>query len=691
MAKKLVIVESPSKSKTIEQYLGSDYIVRSSKGHIRDLAISGPGGLGIDINNKFHPTYKVLPDKKVMVKELNEILKKSSELYLATDPDREGEAISWHLLQTLDVKNKPVKRVIFNEITKDAIREAFEHPKEIDDNLVESQETRRILDRIIGFKLSKLLQNKIKSKSAGRVQSAALKLITDREKEVEAFVPQEYYEVKALFDGFEADLYKYKGHSPKLPSQEYVDEILESIKEEFIVSSVETKNKSFFSRMPFITSTLQQEASTRFNYNSKKTMEIAQKLYEGIQIGTESVGLITYMRTDSTRLSEVYTHQATDYIERHFGKDYVGYVRKNVEKKNIQDAHEAIRPTSVARTPETIKQYLKREEYKLYKLIYDRTLAYYMKPAIREITTILLENNYVLFKASSSKLIFDGYLKVYQSEDEDNDMNQKLIPEVKQNQVLKAIEIKKTQLFTNPPARFTEARLIKEMDDLGIGRPSTYAQTIYTLKNRKYVTYMNHSFFPTEQGTNTIDKLDEFFHEFISSSYSKNMENMLDDIAKNKESAVEELQKFYDYFIPLVEKATKKMEKESPKETGELCPKCGSPMVYRQGRFGEFEACSNYPKCRYIKPSETKEVSQTFDTHVECPECHVGTLIKRTAKKGKNKGNFFFGCSNYPKCRYISPLTPLNEKCPNCGNELVKDEHGHKMCIDQKNCKYHEH
>ncbi len=687
MPKKLVIVESPSKSKTIEQYLGSEYSVKSSKGHIRDLAISGPGGLGIDLENNFHPSYTVLPEKKAIIKELNAALKDASELYLATDPDREGEAISWHLLDTLNVGNKLVKRVIFNEITKDAIIEAFEHPKDIDQALVDSQETRRILDRIIGFKLSKLLQNKIKSKSAGRVQSAALKLITDREKEVLAFEKQEYYDIFVEFEGFKASLYKYKGHTPKLPPLELADEIIASLQEEYLVSSIETKPKSTFSKLPFITSTLQQEASTKYNLTPSKTMSIAQKLYEGIEIGSESVGLITYMRTDSTRLSTTFMKQATDYINHAYGKEYLGQARKTVVKGNIQDAHEAIRPTSAIRTPESIKRYLSKDEFHLYSLIYNRAIAYFMKPSIRNVTTVILENNASLFKATASVRIFDGYLKVYDVEEVDED-EVLSIPDVKQNQVLTALNIEKKQQFTTPPPRFSEAKLIKEMEDLGIGRPSTYAQTILTLRNRKYVTYTEKKFFPTEQGSMTIEKLDEFFEEFISSTYSKNMENVLDDIAKDKIGGVEVLREFYDYFMPLVDEASKHMEKEMPKETGEVCPKCGSVMVYRHGKYGSFEACSNFPTCKYIKQDEELKKEKPIDTGVTCPSCGKGTLLKRTAKKGKNKGNSFLGCSNYPACKYISPLKVLNMPCPVCGKELVEDETGKVICIDQDKCKY---
>jgi len=691
MSKKLVIVESPSKSKTIEQYLGKEYKVLSSKGHIRDLAISGPGGLGIDVTNHFKPTYEVLPEKKALIKELNTALKTSTEVFLATDPDREGEAISWHLLETLNVGHKPVKRVIFNEITKDAITEAFLNPKDIDLALVESQETRRMLDRIIGFKLSKLLQNKIKSKSAGRVQSAALKLLTDREKEVNAFIEEEYYDISVTFTGFTAKLFKYMGHVPKLPNLELTEEIISSLQKEYLIASIEKKEKSTFSRLPFITSTLQQEASTKYGLSSTKTMQIAQHLYEGVSIGDESVGLITYMRTDSTRLSQTFIQHATEYVLRTYGKDYLGYQRKNAAKGNIQDAHEAIRPTSCSRTPESIKRYLSKDELRIYSMIYSRAIAFFMKPSISEVTSVLIENNLSLFKVTSSKPIFDGYLKLYGSfeiKEEDEETSSSL-PPLKENQILHAESVNKKQMFTLPPARYTEAKLIKEMEDLGIGRPSTYAQTIQLLKARKYVSYTEKKFHPTEQGLMTIEKLDEFFNEFISSNYSKDMENILDEVAQATAKGETVLQEFYDYFIPLYDHATKHMEKEQPKETGEICPKCGSSMVHRHGKFGEFEACSNFPKCKYIKPSENAPVKR-IDTGVECPVCHKGTLIERTAKKGKNSGSKFYGCSNYPSCKHISPLKATGRKCPVCGKDLVMDEQNQVHCLDQAHCDYRE-
>ncbi len=690
MADKLVIVESPSKSRTIEQYLGSEYIVKSSKGHIRDLAISGPGGLGIDTENDFKPEYKVLPEKKEIVKELNTALKKCKEVFLATDPDREGEAISWHLLETLEIKDRPVKRVVFNEITKQAILEAFEHPSDIDMRLVSSQETRRFLDRIIGFKLSKLLQSKIKSKSAGRVQSATLKLIVDKEKEIDAFIIEEYYEIAAKFADFDAKLAKWKGKIAKIPTAHKADEILASLDKKFVVASVDVKEKSVPSKPPFITSTLQQEASTRLGFSASKTMQIAQKLYEGISLGNESVGLISYMRTDSIRLSSSFVHRAQNHILETFGKEYLGHPKHALAKNKIQDAHEAIRPTDCQRTPEKIRHFLTADEMKLYKLIYSRAIASMMKAAINEVTTIDLANNEALFKASGVKPIFDGYLAIYGKYD--NGEEKAKLPLLKEKEIVLADEIDKKQLFTTPPARYTEARLIKEMEDLGIGRPSTYAQTIQLIKTRKYVTLTEKKFVPSDQGKMTIDKLDQYFNELVSADFSRKMEETLDEIANGDKLQLDTLRQFYDYFMPLVDNAFQVMKKVKPTETGETCPKCGSPMVHRHGKFGDFEACGNFPKCKYIKPKPGDvERPKTINTHIACPVCKKGTLVERTASKGKNKGNVFYGCSNYPKCKYIAPYVATKNKCPNCHKPLVKTSTGDIICLDTEKCGYHEH
>jgi DNA topoisomerase-1 len=683
MSQKLVIVESPSKSKTIEQYLGSDYTVLSSKGHIRDLAISGVGGLGLDIENEFQPKYDIIKEKKKVVSDLKKAVAKSDEIYLATDPDREGEAISWHLKETLDIGTRPTQRVIFNEITRERVLNAFDHPRDIDYNLVSSQETRRILDRIIGFKLSKLLQNKIKSKSAGRVQSATLKIIVDKEKEIEAFVEEEYWKVQANFDGFIADLAKYNNKKIDLSNEEQTDQLIDSLSETFTISTVTERIRKRNTKAPFTTSTLQQEASTKLNFSSQKTMLIAQRLYEGIDLETETVGLITYMRTDSIRLSETFSYPAIRFIEDEYGKEYKGYIPKAKKGINVQDAHEAIRPTSVYNKPQTVKRYLSRDEYNLYKLIYNRTIASLMKAAEIKATDVELMNNNALFKASAQEVVFDGYLKVYTYDT----VNTTTLPDLQEGQQLQANNIEKTQNFTTPPARYTEARLIKEMEDLGIGRPSTYSQTISILKKRKYVSVKEKKFVPTEQGKLTIDKLDQFFSQIISVDYTARMEKVLDDISEGEQSQTRIVSQFYNSFIPMVENANKNMEKLAPKFTGEDCPKCGSPMVFRQSRYGTFEACSNYPTCKHIKTKEREKVTPKT-TGITCPKCGVGEIVERTAKKGKNAGKKFYACNNFPKCKNMLFGKPTGETCPDCGSLLIANNNDEIICQNTKDCGY---
>ncbi len=685
MKTKLVIVESPSKSKTIEQYLGEEYVVLSSKGHIRDLAISGVGGLGLDIENNFAPKYVIIKEKKQVVKELKSALKNASELYLATDPDREGEAISWHLKEVLNVKDIPYKRVIFNEITKSAVIKAFENPKEIDLGLVSSQETRRILDRIIGFKLSKLLQNKIKSKSAGRVQSATLKIIVDKEKEIQAFVKEEFWKVKAKFPGFIADLTKYNNKNIKLENETETNELLATLNKEFLISSIDIKERKRDPKLPFTTSALQQEASIKLGFSSQKTMLLAQKLYEGMDLENETVGLITYMRTDSVRLSNVFTSPVLQYIEETYGKKYTGKLKKNAKKgPNVQDAHEAIRPTNIFRTPSSVKKFLSKDGFNLYSLIYDRTIASLMAPAIISTKTIDLINNKALFKASAQELVFDGYLKVY-GKYEKIDLGE--LPELVEKTKIESISIDESQHFTKPPLRFTEARLIKEMEDLGIGRPSTYSQTITTIKNRKYVSIKEKKFIPTDQGILTIEKLDEFFNQIISVDYTARMERVLDEITVGEQNQVDIISQFYKAFIPMVENANKNMTKIAPKFTGEDCPKCGSPMVFRTSKYGTFEACSNYPTCKYIKTKEY-EKPVVVSTGVKCPKCGKGEIVERIAKTGRNRGKKFYACNNYPACKNMLFGRPTGELCPECGSLLIEDNKGGIICQETKKCGY---
>ena len=659
MAKKLVIVESPSKTKPIEKYLGSDYHVVSSKGHVRDLSTKGKYGLGVDVENNFKPDYVPMKGKASVIKELKNDVKDASHVYLATDPDREGEAISWHLKDVLKLKDADYERVVFNEITEGAVKEAFKHTRKIDKDLVNSQETRRILDRIIGFRLSKLIQSKTDGSSAGRVQSVALKLIVDREREIEAFIPEEYWSIKGVFDTFEAELFNYDHKDIEIKSEDEVKAILKVLTNDFVVESIDKKLKKKQSKMPFITSTLQQDASNKLNFNARKTMQIAQKLYEGVELANETVGLITYMRTDSTRLSDVFIKSTYAYINDKYGKEYVGYVKTAKKKDNVQDAHEAIRPTSINRTPESVKKFLTNDEYKLYRMIYYRALASLMASAETENTTIILDNHNYQFKATGQIITFDGYLKVYKDYEDAKDT---ILPVLKEQDELKAKEITHEQHFTKPPARYTEAKLIKEMEEKGIGRPSTYAKTIDTLKERSYVTLVDKKFQPTEVGIEITDKLQQAFSHLINVEYTANMETDLDKIAEGEANWVKVLRDFYDEFEPSVKEAFAALPKKEAEKTGEDCPNCGHPLVVRKGKYGPFVACSNYPECKYIK-QEPKEVVEVCD----CPNCG-SKIVEKKSKRGK----IFYGCSNYPKCKTAYWDKPIGRMCPECGSMLTE-------------------
>ncbi len=675
MSKKLVIVESPHKSKTIEKYLGKDFKVVSSVGHIRDLSTSGKYGFGVDIDNNFKPDYKIIKGKAKLVKELKKDIKDADFVYLATDPDREGEAISWHLYDTLGLKEENYDRIVFNEITKKAVLDSFNKARKIDDNLVKSQETRRILDRIIGFRLSKLMQSKTGGKSAGRVQSVALKLIVDREIEIEAFIPEEYFEIEAKFNDFDAKLDTYNHKKIEIKKESEAKEILSKLSNAFKIESIDKKEKAKKSKFPFTTSTLEQEASTKLGFTSKKTMMIAQKLYEGINLKDGAEGLISYMRTDSVRLSDEFIKDTYGYIKDNYGSEYVGYVKKSNKTENVQDAHEAIRPTNINNNPEKIKEYLTNDEYKLYSLIYYRALASLMKDAKVEATTVILDNNNYQFKVNGQILIFDGYLKVYSKYEDSED---KVLPDFSnyKSNVLVANTIEYTSHTTKPPARYTESKLIKEMEELGIGRPSTYAKTIDTIEERGYVKVIDKKFIPTEVGIETTDKLQEFFKDIINVEYTKNMEDDLDKIAEGNMEWNKLLSIFYQEFEPKVEVAFKNMEKKAPEETGELCPNCGSPLVIKQSKYGKFTACSNYPTCKYIKSNkEEKEVKEI----ISCPKCD-GKILEKKTKRGK----IFYGCSNYPKCDFASWDKPIEEKCPNCNGTLTEK----KDKIKCMNCDY---
>lgn len=670
--KKIIIVESPSKSKTIESYMGEDYKVVASNGHIRDLSTKGKGGLGIDIPAGFIPRYEILKDKVLKVAELKKICK-GNEVYLATDPDREGEAISWHLANVLELDLNSVKRIEFNEITKPAILEAFDHPRRIDQALVQSQETRRMLDRIIGFQLSSLLQKKIKTKSAGRVQSSVLKLIVDLEEEVNNFIPKPFYRINAHNDSLEISLVDGKQNYYNIPTQSEASKIYHELGSTFSCKDVIKSEKMRNSKPALITSTLQQEASTRYGFSADRTMRVAQALYEGKEIGDMQVGLITYMRTDSTRLSDVFVNQALKFIKDNYGSEYCGHVKvKN--KDTSQDAHEAIRPTSLDRRPEDIDKYLTSDERKIYRLIYNRAVGSLMSAAKFEATTLLFDNNGHTFKTTGQRLLFDGYLKVSGITAEEKN---ELLPKVEIGDVFDGLEIELEEEFTKPKPYFTEATIIKTMEDLGIGRPSTYAQTISKLKTSKYIEIVEKKIRPTEQGILSIRKLEIFFDHFLDPKYTANMELMLDNVASGTANSVVELQKFYNVFYPIYEKAYQEMPAIEGVPTGETCPECGLPLLLRKGKFGDFVSCSGYPTCQY-KPAKEQPID--LEVGIKCPVCLRGHIIQKA-----NKGKFFYACDNFPKCKTIFPYKPIEGAfCEYCGSVMLDSPDG-VICSD-RNC-----
>lgn len=695
--KKLVIVESPSKSKTIMKYLGSEYEVVSSKGHIRDLAMTGKGKLGVDIEQDFKPTYVVSEEKADVVKSLKSKVKQASAVYLATDPDREGEAISWHLADELGLDLKTTQRVVFNEITKNAVVEAFNHPRLVDMALVKSQEARRIVDRILGFKLSKLLQSKIKSRSAGRVQSVALKLIVERENEIKAFIPEEKWTILAKFNKddieFDAELSKFNGKSFKVTTKDETDHVLGLLSKTFTITSIEQKDGKPEHRYPYITSTLQQDAANKLYFSSKRTMSIAQKLYEGVALKDGQEGLITYMRTDSTRLSDTFIHAAKEHIESEYGKAYVGHYHTK-KSDNAQDAHEAIRPTNVAYTPESIKDYLTADEYKLYALIYARALASLMAPPKIKNTTILLSQHGYDFAAKGSTIEFDGFYKVLSKYENRQD---KRLPVLSVGEQVDSLTTEGKQSFTQPPSRYTEAKLIEAMESNGIGRPSTYATIVETIIDRGYVTLDKTEtskvkyFTPTEQGFLTNTKLAEHFSSLINVEYTSTMESQLDQVAENQLNQLSLLRSFYETFEPLLTQANATMEKLQPVKLGEPCPVCGNELVERIGRFGKFVSCSNYPTCKYVKRDEENK-PQPEPTGDMCPTCGK-PLVKRVGRFGP-----FVACSDYPTCKYVvkterakAEVKKTGEMCPQCGNELVERQGRYGpfiSCSNYPKCKY---
>jgi DNA topoisomerase-1 len=671
LQKNLVIVESPAKAKTISKFLGKKFKVKASVGHVRDLPKSS---LGIDIDNNFTPKYITIRGKGQVVQELKKEAKKSEKVYLATDPDREGEAISWHLAQLLGLNEDDPIRIEFNEITKEAIQKAIKKPRAIDKRLVDAQQARRVLDRLVGYKISPLLWRKIKKGlSAGRVQSVAVKLICDREKEIENFVPEEYWTIKAIMekndDLFEASFYGVikdgKEEKVDLPNKDRVDEILDSIaKDSFVVDEVKKGSKKRNPNPPYITSTLQQDASKKLGFSSKKTMTIAQQLYEGIEIKGEGVaGLITYIRTDSTRISTEAMNMAKSFIIENFGKEYSnGGKNYSNMKKEAQDAHECIRPTSVLRKPSDIKESLTKDQYLLYDLIWKRFLSSQMSPAIYDTLSVKLVSNNYLFRANGSTLKFDGFMKVYGNDKEDEKDKEAEIPALVKGEIIKASKIIPEQHFTQPPSRYTEASLIKTLEELGIGRPSTYSPIITTILNRNYVTLKNKSFHPTELGILVNDLLEEYFNDIVDVKFTADLEEKLDKIAEGDFSWQSVVENFYEHFEKVLKKAEEEITeiKIEDEVTDEICEKCGRKMVIKHGRYGKFLACPGYPECKNTKPIQDK-------IGVKCPNCG-GDIIRLKSGKGK----IFFGCSNYPKCNFMTWDEPIYEKCPNCGSIMVK-------------------
>ncbi|MGT2938539.1 type I DNA topoisomerase [Streptococcus constellatus subsp. pharyngis] len=659
--KNLVIVESPAKAKTIEKYLGRNYKVLASVGHIRDLKKST---MSVDFENNYEPEYINIRGKGPLINDLKKEAKKAKQVYLASDPDREGEAISWHLAHILNLDETDKNRVVFNEITKDAVKNAFKEPRQIDMDLVDAQQARRVLDRIVGYSISPILWKKVKKGlSAGRVQSVALKLIIDRENEINAFKPEEYWTIDGTFKKgarqFQASFYGINGKKMKLAINDDVKNVLSQIKnDEFTVESVEKKERKRHAPLPYTTSSMQQDAANKINFRTRKTMMVAQQLYEGINIGSGVQGLITYMRTDSTRISPVAQNEAATFITDRFGEKYSKHGSRVRNTSGAQDAHEAIRPSSVFNTPDNIAKYLDKDQLKLYTLIWNRFVASQMTAAVFDTMSVKLEQNGVQFAANGSQVKFDGYLAIYN----DSDKN-KMLPDMKKGDLVKCINTNPEQHFTQPPARFSEATLIKTLEENGVGRPSTYAPTIETIQKRYYVKLVSKRFEPTELGEIVNSLIVEFFPDIVNVKFTADMEAKLDDVEVGKEQWKKVIDEFYKPFEKEVSKAETEMEKIQIKDepAGFDCEVCGSPMVIKLGRYGKFYACSNFPDCRHTQ-AIVKEIG------VECPKCHQGQIIERKTKRNR----LFYGCNRYPDCDFTSWDKPVGRSCPKCGQYLVE-------------------
>ncbi|MCX7845035.1 MAG: type I DNA topoisomerase [Dictyoglomaceae bacterium] len=665
--KKIIIVESPAKAKTIEKILGSEFKVVASYGHIRDLPEKE---MGIEIKENFKPIYIILPGREKIIKSLKEETKDAEHLYLATDPDREGEAIAWHITEVLKVKEEKFSRIEFHEITPKAVKLALESPRKLDWNKISAQQARRILDRIVGYELSPFLWNKVKrGLSAGRVQSVALRLVCEREKEIENFVPQEYWEIFAHLTNNDKEkelivkLISFKNKEIEIKDFESAERIIRELRDkDFIVKNLFPKEEKRNPPFPFITSTMQQEASKRFGFPVEKTMKIAQSLYEGVDIGEERVGLITYMRTDSTRIADEAREEAEKFIKEKYGKDYLGKERKEKKKLGVQGAHEAIRPTSLYREPEIIKNYLNLDQYKLYSLIWERFLVSQMSPAVYDVLEVEISAGDYLFKVKGKTLKFKGYLTFYKDEEEEEEYILPFPLELNQRLLLKELEPK--QFFTQPPSRYTEATLVRTLEKNGVGRPSTYAVIISTLKERKYVEIKEKFLVPTTLGKIVNNLLIEKFPHLIDVKFTATMEENLDKVEEGKIMSEDVLKEFYPSFKEELDKAYEETERIPIVErTEKICPKCGNPLLLRENKYGKFYACSNYPKCKYTEP--------VFEyAKGPCPLCGAPVIKKVSKKNGKN--NKFWGCSKYPECSFASSYEPIDKKCSKCGNILLK-------------------
>lgn len=678
----LVIVESPSKAKTIGKFLGSRYKVIASVGHVRDLPKSK---LGIDIDNDFEPRYISIRGKGDIIKELKKEAKNASKVYLATDPDREGEAISWHLAFLLGIDIDSPCRIVFNEITEKAIKTAIKSPRPIDLKLVDAQQARRVLDRLVGYQISPLLWRKIRrGLSAGRVQSAALKIICDRENEIKKFKPQEFWNITAEFEkdkNFIAKLIEYKGEKLLIENREQNDEILAQLEQgRYIVKSIEEKDRSRRAAAPFTTSSMQQDAANKINFTTKKTMMIAQQLYEGVEVkGRGTIGLVSYIRTDSVRISDEARAASKEYIISNMGEQYYGgNVYKN-KKKDVQDAHEAIRPSYIELDPESIKDSLSKDQYNLYRLIWNRFVASQMAPAKFKALNVIVENGDYDLKAVGSKLVFDGFLKVYSHARDDEE--DRWLPDMDEGEVLKAVKVEGVQNFTQPPARFTEASLVKDLEEKDIGRPSTYAPIVATLIDRKYISKEKKSLIPTELGFIVTDMMEQYFKEIVDAGFTAQMEDNLDDIESKGVRWKSVIEDFYGTLKEELDIADKQIEKVEFEEelTGEMCEKCGKPMAVKHGRFGVFAACTGYPECKNTKP-----LVQSIN--VKCPKCGKD-IVARKSKKGR----VFYGCSGYPECTQSYWNKPTDRKCPKCGELLVeKKSKDAKYACSNSECDYKE-